>query len=336
MITIRDVAAAAGVSPTTVSHVLNNRGRIAEETRAKVLKVVSQFGYQANAHAQQLVTRRSRIIAIQMPDLGLGPSPALPYSAYFLELINGAAAAADSLEYALFVAPSGGNANLLNGFAIDGAIVVDPQGDEPVFASRATVVTVGVPLQGTHDALSVDNDHAQAARIVLDYFDGQGCRRPALLADTTRRSYVNDVLTGYRAWIAERDAEEIVVTPGSLTATALDRAVATLVDAHADAVYASSDDLALGLLDAASRAGIKVPDNLVVAAAVDSRSLTLTSPQISATDLFPHRTGATAARLLIESIESGSPTARTEMIPTRFVARSSTGNLAETAIEDGA
>ena len=161
--TIKEVAAAAGVSPTTVSHVLNNRGRIAEQTRARVLEVVRQFDYQANAHAQQLVTRRSRIIAIQMPGPGLAGSPALPHSAYFLELINGAAAAADNLNYAVFVAPSGGKASMLNGFAIDGAIVVDPQGEEPVFASRATVVTVGVPLRSGHDTLSVDNDHARAA-----------------------------------------------------------------------------------------------------------------------------------------------------------------------------
>ena len=322
--TIKEVAAAAGVSPTTVSHVLNNRGRIAEDTRARVLEVVRQFGYQANAHAQQLVTRRSRIIAIQLPDPGLTGGPALPQSAYFLELINGAAAAADSLNYAVFVAPSGGNASILNGFAIDGAIVVDPQGKEAVFASRATVVTVGVPLQSAHDALSVDNDHARAARVVLDQFQGQGRRCPALLADRTGRSYVNDIRAGYSAWIAEHETADVVVTCGSLNKTALDRAMAKLIAAGADAVYTSSDDLALGLLDAAFRAGLSVPDDLAVAAAVDSRSLTLTSPQISATNLFPRRTGATAARLLIESIENGSEAATTQRIPTRFVARAST------------
>lgn len=325
MTTIKEVAAAAGVSPTTVSHVLNNRGRIAEETRARVLEVVSQLGYQANAHAQQLVTRRSRIIAIQMPDSGHTRSPALPQSAYFLELINGAAAEADSMNYALIVAPSGGNASILNGFAIDGAIVVDPQGNEPVFASRATVVTVGVPLQRARDALSVDNDHARAARVVLDHFHSQGRRRPALLADRTRRSYVNDVCAGYHDWVTEREIAEVIVTPGSLNRTVLDRAMAKLVAAGADAVYTTSDDLALGLLDAAFRAGVAVPDDMVVAAAVDSSSLTLTSPQISATNLFPRRTGATAARLLIESIETGSGAATTKMIPTRFVARASTG-----------
>ena len=328
MTTIKDVAAAAGVSPTTVSHVLNNRGRIAEETRTKVLEVVSQLAYQANAHAQQLVTRKSRIIAIQMPNLGGTSGPALPHSDYFLDLINGAAATADSLGYALVVASSGGNASILNGFAIDGAIVVDPQGDEPVFNTHATVVTIGVPLRRSHDVLAVDNDHARAARVVFNHFVAHGRRRPALLADRTRRSYVNDVVAGYRTWADQHGATEIVVSPASLERSAIDLAFQELRAAGADAVYASSDDLALGLLDAAMRAGLRIPDDLGIASAVDSKSLLLTSPQISATNLFAFRTGATAARLLIDRLESGTGGTRTRMIPTNFVARASTAAAA--------
>lgn len=324
MVSIKDVAAAAGVSPTTVSHALNNRGRIAEETRVKVLEVAAQLGYQANAHAQQLVTRRSRIIAIQMPDVGETPGPALPLSAYFLELINGAAAASDSAGYALVVTPSGGKASILSSFSIDGAIVVDPQGDEAVFSTGAPVVTVGVALRTTHHTLAVDNDHADAARVVLDHFADLGFSRPALVADDSRRSYVHDVIAGYRSWVARHEVAETVVTLSSVDRAAVDAVVAQLVSARTDAVYASSDDLALALLDAASRAGLRIPEELAIASAVDSRSLTLTSPQISATNLFPYQTGATAAQLLIERLENGSKITGTRMIPTRFMVRAST------------
>ncbi|MCV7282167.1 LacI family DNA-binding transcriptional regulator [Mycolicibacterium flavescens] len=328
MASIKDVAAAAGVSPTTVSHALNNRGRIAEETRVKVLEAATQLGYQANAHAQQLVTRRSRIIAIQMPDVGDEPGPALPLSAYFLELINGAAAASDRAGYALVVTPSGGKATILNSFSIDGAIVVDPQGGEAVFSTGAPVVTVGVPPSTTHHVLAVDNDHAGAARVVLEHFAGLGYRRPALVADDSRRSYVDDVLSGYRAWVAEHGVADTVVTMGSADKDTADDVVAQLREAQVDAVYASSDDLALALLDAASRAGLAIPGELAVASAVDSRSLTLTSPQISATNLFPYLTGSTAAELLIERLDKGSTVVGTRMIPTGFVARASTAALA--------
>lgn len=330
MASIRDVAAAAGVSPTTVSHALNNRGRIAEETRVRVLQAAAQLGYQANVHAQQLVTRRSRIIAIQLPALEGSQGPALPDSAYFLDVINGAAAAADSAGYALVVTPSGGKASIFGGFAIDGAIIVDPQGDEPIFGAGVPVVTVGIALCETHDVLAVDNDHATAARLVLDHFEQSGRRRPAMVADDTRRSYVNDVMSGYREWVRDKGLREITLTLASLDQRAVDRVVATLRKEDADAVYTSSDDLALALLDAALRAGLGVPKELAIASAVDARSLTLTSPQISATNLFPFRTGGTAAQLLIDRLENGSTVDDTRLIPTEFVARASTA-AADTA-----
>lgn len=324
MASIRDVAAAAGVSPTTVSHTLNNRGRIAEETRVRVLEAARQLGYQANVHAQQLVTRRSRIIAIQMPAIEDSQGPALPHSAYFLDLINGAAAAADSAGYALVVTPSGGKASIIDSFAIDGAIIVDPQGDEPIFSTGAPIVTVGIALCETHDVLAVDNDHATAARLVLEHFKKNGRVRPAMVADDTRRSYVNDVLCGYRAWVHEHGADDITITLASLDQAAVDRVITKLCEERVDAIYASSDDFALALLDAASRAGLRVPSELAIASAVDSRSLTLTTPQISATNLFPFRTGETAAQVLMERLENGAAGGDTRLIPTQFVARSST------------
>ncbi len=323
MASIRDVAAAAGVSPTTVSHALNNRGRIAEETRVRVLQAAAQLGYQANVHAQQLVTRRSRIIAIQLPALENSRGPALPDSAYFLDVINGAAAAADSAGYALVVTPSGGRASIFGGFAIDGAIIVDPQGDEPIFGTGVPVVTVGHALCETHDVLTVDNDHAAAARLVLDHFEQTGRRRPAMVADDTRRSYVDDVMSGYRDWVRHNGGRDITLTLGSLEPRAVDRVVEKLRSQRVDAVYTSSDDLALAVLDAASRAGLGVPDELAIASAVDARSLTLTSPQISATDLFPFRTGGTAAQLLMDRLESDAKGEDTRLIPTQFVARAS-------------
>jgi DNA-binding LacI/PurR family transcriptional regulator len=321
---IKDVAAAAGVSPTTVSHALNNRGRIAEETRVRIIQAARLLDYQANVHAQQLVTRRSRIIAIQLPALEISHGPALPDSAYFLDLINGAAAAADNSGYALVITPSGGKASIFGGFAIDGAIIVDPQGDEPIFTTGIPIVTVGIALCETHDVLAVDNDHATAARAVLDYFEQHGRIRPAMVADDTRRSYVNDVMSGYRAWIRDHGSQDITLTLGALDKSAVDHVIARLREERADAVYASSDDLALALLDAASRAGLAVPNELAIASAVDCRSLTLTSPQISATNLFPFQTGDTAAQVLIERLENGPRADDTRIIPSQFVARAST------------
>ena len=324
MASIKDVAAAAGVSLTTVSHALNNRGRIAQKTRIRVLEAARDLGYQANVHAQQLVTRRSRIIAIQMPTPERSQGPALPHSAYFLDLINGASAAADEARYALVVTPSGSKANILDSFAIDGAIIVDPHGNEPAFDTGAPIVTIGDAHSGSHDdVLAVDNDHAAAAHIVLDHFAALGRTRPAVVADSTHWSYVNEVLAGYRSWARQQGIPEAVITLECPEGGRVDQTVQQLLADGVDAVYTSSDELALALLDAAVRARVRVPEQLAIASAVDSRSLTLTTPQISATNLFPFRTGEIAAQLLIERLEHGPEPVHTQLIATQFVARGS-------------
>jgi DNA-binding LacI/PurR family transcriptional regulator len=323
------VAKAAGVSPTTVSHVLNNRGRISESTRAHVLQVVEQLSYRGNRHAQQLVTRRSRILAIQLPASGSRGQGIFPHSGYYLELISGACAAADELDYALIIVPPGrpGGNNRLVDFAVDGAVLVDPTGNEPAFDAPIPLATIGVPLHPTRPVASVDNDHRATARKLVEHLESVGRRRPLLVADRTHRSYVRDLVSGFREQAGERGVPADVCRLTSLSTAALDRVLDAALEHESDAMVASSDDIALGLLSRARRRGIQVPDQIMLASAVDASSLALTSPQITATDLYPRRTGATAVRLLVERVDHGadleSATDRA-LVPTRLVPRDST------------
>lgn len=319
------------MSPTTVSHVLNDRGRIAAETRARVLEVVEQLGYRSNRHAQQLVTRRSRILAIQLPDMGNSGQGAVPHSGYFLDIINGASTAADDLDYALIVVPvrgrGKGNGNSLADFAVDGAVLVDPEGTEPAFEVPIPLATIGVPLNPTRPVASVDNDHDGTVRKLLNHFESLGCSRPLLLTDRTHRSYVRDLTASYREHVEEHHAEPIVRSLGSLTRAALDRVIAAISEHRVDAVLATSDDLALGILSSARRHGMHVPEAFLLASAVDAPSLTLTSPQITAANLYPRQAGAIAVRQLVDRIESagGYDLPQTKaLVPARLIIRGST------------
>ena len=66
---------------------------------------------------------------------------------------------------------------------------------------------------------------------------------------------------------------------------------------------------------------------------MDARSLTLTSPQISATNLFPFRTGGTAAQLLMDHLENGATGDETRLVPTQFVARASSAPALSAALD---
>jgi DNA-binding LacI/PurR family transcriptional regulator len=330
---IRDVAQAAGVSITTVSHVLSGQGRVAAETRRRVEQVALDLDYRPNVHAQQLVTRRSRTIAIQVasftePNMSTG---LIPHSDYFLDLLNGASEAAAESGYALILTPPNVDISKINEFALDGAIMVDPRGDEPLFESqwhrRHPVVTTGRTTKGEPIRALVDNDHRTAALTMLNHLEQQGYERPALVMTNSSRSYIVDVLDAYRTWGARRGIEEVVVEvgeqPSRESAAAALRSLLERAQ-RPDAVYATSEELALGVLGEAERSGLAVPEDLGICSAVDSTVLQLTRPQITGTFLDPHEIGVRAVRLLLDLAAGREPKTHEPKIETRLHARAST------------
>jgi DNA-binding LacI/PurR family transcriptional regulator len=339
---IKDVARSANVSPTTVSHVLNGRGRVASETRERVLEVAARLGYAASAHAQQLVTRRSRIIAIQMPDLvGEGHGVALlptSESEYFLELINGAAAAAAEAHYALIVVSAGVDASSMRSFGVDGMIIVDPKGSEqvlqPSFAAEYPVVTTGEPVvTPCANGFVVDNDHCAAARGVLDHFVAQGRSHPALIVDTTSRSFIRDIGHAYLQWCVDHHLQPSIVAVRDASPAEMGRALDSLRNRPlpADAIYTSSDECAIGLLNAARAADVSVPQDLALASAVDSSILRVTNPPVTSVCLNPKDIGARAVERLTGLIDRKDPNGEPPplentrvLIPTQLAVRGST------------
>jgi DNA-binding LacI/PurR family transcriptional regulator len=330
---IRDVAQAAGVSITTVSHVLSGQGRVAPDTRRRVEQIALDLDYRPNVHAQQLVTRRSRTIAIQVASF-TEPSTAtglIPHSDYFLDLLNGASEAAAEKGYALILTPPHVDISRIDEFALDGAIVVDPRGDEPLLRSewhhRHPVVTTGRTTRGAPAIAVVDNDHRAAAFTALDHLEQQGYRRPALVITSSSRSYIVDIVDAYRAWAAGRGVEEVVVQVGEQpTQEGAAAALRSLLGraTRPDAVYASSEELALGVLSEAARCGLAVPEDLGVCSAVDSTVLQLTTPQITGTNLNPHEIGVRAVSLLLGLTADLEPETVQVDVPTCLNARAST------------
>ena len=332
-VTIRDVAAFAGVSITTVSHVLSGQGRISERTRQRVLKASEELGYRANVHAQQLVTRRSRTMAIQIANSVDASSTCalVPNSDYFLEVLNGAAEAAAKRGYALILIPPDAEPDSLDAFVVDGAILVDPRGDEPFFSGpweSRPLVTTGRPIRPWRDVpITVDNDLTGAAELMIDHLLAQGYRRPAMITTDTSRSYTADMLAGYRSAAARHGFDQVVVEvdePPTMagTARALDQVLGSAP--APDAVFTSSENLALGVLNEAVRRELRVPVDLGIASAVDSGALQLTSPQITGMFVYPRDVGREAASALINLIEGGPVEPRTIEVPVRLNVRNST------------
>jgi DNA-binding LacI/PurR family transcriptional regulator len=248
-----------------------------------------------------------------------------------MEVLNGAASAAAENDYAIMLAPYDYIPRRAQHLGLDGAIIVDPAGDEALTRALAErslpVVTTGRPTRGRVKYPWVDNDHAATAKRMLDHFATRGYLRPALVATTPSRSYVADIVAAYRRWSAERESEpRIVELPEPPTERAAARAARRLLSGPdpPDAIFATYDRLALGVLLEAQRLGIAVPGSLGLASAVDSELLRRITPSVTSVALNALGIGRLAVEVLVRLIEDADPVERGIVVPTRLIARAST------------
>lgn len=327
---IRDVAAAAGVSVTTVSHALNDKGRLPAETRRRVRAVARELGYRPNASARNLVAGKTGLLGLTVSTTTRAPF-ALSDFDYFIQLMNAATAAALERGYALVLAgPSRGEGPLAR-VEIDGAIVVDPVTRDPLVRELRErglpVVTTGrVPRQGD-DGWWVDNDHRAGTRRILDHLARRGARRVGVVASPPVTSYAADAVAAYERWCEERGDEPLVsVAGGDLGEGAGFAAASALLDLPdpPDAIYATLDRLALGALLAARSHDRRVPDDLMVAGCTDSEAGKWARPSLTALALNPEEIGRRAVAMLVDLAEGREPARPHELVPTRVLARGST------------
>jgi DNA-binding LacI/PurR family transcriptional regulator len=330
---IYDIARTTGVSITTVSHALTGRGRVAPATRERILRAAAEIGYTANPHARSLVSGRSRTIAIQVAGFTSSGSSSglLPDAAYFMELLNGAAVAAATHDYAMMLATYDFSPSRNQQVGLDGAIIVDPAGGESLATELLErglpVVTTGRPTRGGVQCPWVDGDHGETAIRVLEHFAKRGYRRPALVATTPTRSYVADICGAYRRWCDEHQLEHrMVELEEPPTERAAARATRTLLRGTdpPDAILATYDRLALGVLLQAQRMRLDVPGDLGLASAVDSDLLRRISPAVTGVANNGRLIGKLAVEALIRQLVDPEAPWTGIVVPNRIMPRAST------------
>jgi DNA-binding LacI/PurR family transcriptional regulator len=324
---IRQVAERAGVSATTVSLILNEKGSFPDTTRARVLEAVEQLGYRPHPAARSLAGVGTRVIALAFSHRRGMPFPLTDVD-YFARAIHAATGAALVRDYSLVLAPPTPQTDVWSRLPLDGVVIFDPVLGDPVPAAlrqRSTpMVVVGRDPNGDFDDPCVDNDAAAATAIALDHLWDVGTRRPALVTAPLMDAFVEDCGRSYRAWCAERSIEplEWVAAPPWERAPGDD--LSGLLRAHVppDGVVALEDDLGIETAAVASTLGIRIPDDLKVVAFSDREifpGVALTSVQLD-----PATTARTAVDMLIDLIENGGLDERVLDIPVRLVRRAST------------
>ena len=324
-VTIFDVAEAAGVSITTVSHVFSGNRRVGAETRARVEDVARQLGYRPRSSAQALAHGRTNTLALQLSISG----ESLVLNPFLTSLLASLSLAAIDRGFSFVYVPPGPTAAgfvgpLLEAAQVDGVVLVDPaRGDpfvEAVVERGFPYVSIGRILGVTSDYW-VDNDHRAVCEKVAAHLAAEGYQRPALLTVPFEVSYVLDYTNGFRH--AAGEAAPIVVADDLTDLAAQDAARRALAEpAPPDAFFCIHDRLAVGALLAAGEAGISVPGGLGVAGIGDSLA-SHTHPGLTSVRVFPERAGAAAVELL-EAVLRGAEAEVPALIDAQLVRREST------------
>jgi DNA-binding LacI/PurR family transcriptional regulator len=324
-VTLLDVAKVAGVSRTTASAALGGTGRVSEATRERVLAVAERLGYAANPAARHLRRGKLGILGLYLPKQVLS-------LAYYMNFAFGAAEKARDLSFALtLVAPSSAADRLVD-VPVDGFLTVDPLVSDPVvqelLRSGLPVVTgERYPGEWSPPVYVVESDHAAGMTELLDHLAEAGARSPALIAPGDESSWARALRAAYGKWCRARGIHERVRGIAfNASADAVRSAAEALLaeESPPDAIVSAPDGGAIGIVGAANAVGRRVGEDLLVAACVDSVTMELASPAITALDLRPREFGRTCVETLVRAV-NGEPTPQTTLHPIRLVRRSSTG-----------
>ena len=207
-VTIKDVAKAAGVSPSTVTRVIQNKSTISDETKKRVRKTMKELNYHPNLNARSLVSSYTQVIGLVLPD----DSDAFYQNPFFPSVLRGIAQVASENHYAIQIATGKDEKERLNaisqmvyGKRVDGLIFLYAQENDPLvklvseeqfpFLILGKSLSPFIPL--------VDNDNIQAGFDATEYFIKKGCNRIAFIGGAKKLYVTQDRLTGYEQALQE-------------------------------------------------------------------------------------------------------------------------------------
>lgn len=327
---IKEIAELANVSKTAVSTALNGTGRLDPQTRARIVEIAKQHGYQPNAAARSLRGKSFGALAV-FASVPATMSEVISTTDYFTRLWHGAVTTALERGYMLLLAPFGTGPDLLGNMPIDGGIVIDPIRNDPIVkhldARGLPSVLIGRALEASpQHHFTVDSPHGALAGEMFDHFRDRGAERVGLIVASQQYAYNVDVKRAYLDWTKASGQEPILITldGAPLESAGYTAAQQLLSGKHRpDAIYASLDRLAVGTYFAAREMQLSVPDDLLIAAGTDG-AVTRTAPiAITALDLHPDALGRNAVEMLIDQIEQEAEP-RTLIVPGDIAFREST------------
>ena len=332
MPTIHDVAKRAGVSPVTVSRVINNAGNVSAATREKVEFAIEELGYVPSVMARSLRSKRTRTLALIVSDIT---------NPFWTTVARGVEDTARSRDYSVFLYNTDENPlkqqrslGVVVAQQVDGVIIAPYDSDAQNLAQlrKRNIPTVIIDrrIEGW-DVDSVRGDSVSGARALVQHLISLGHRRIAMLSGPANTSTADDRVAGYCMALTEAG---IPVAPGlikrgeyritsgeELTHRVLDEGL------NPTAIFAANNTLAVGVIQALGKRGLRIPQDIALVCFDDLPNVSHLFPFLTVVVQPVYDMGMNAAQLLLSRLDSEvSLQPRHVVLPTRLIVRHSCGS----------
>lgn len=320
---IRDVAARAGVSAATVSRVFTQPDAVAAQTRERVRAVAEEMRYAPHPVARSLARRRTDTIGIVVPDI------ANAFCGVITKAVQDEVRREGS---ALFVSGSDEQAEDEQRWAealapqVDGLLLVSPLMPDAVLrdlAATVPIVTIDRPVEGI---AAVVADASEAAGHAVEHLHALGHRRIVYLGGPSG-SYSNEIrLRGYREACSRLEMDATELGPFNARFSAGVRAADLVLASGATAVLAYNDEVAVGVINRLFDRGVRVPDDLSIVGVDDTSLAEMVTPRLTTVRLPADALGRAAVRILFDTLTARDPLKRNPVaLRADLIIRSSTG-----------
>ncbi|ANL45392.1 ribose operon regulator RbsR [Rhizobium phaseoli] len=301
---IRDVAKLAGVSTGTVSRVLNDHPSVTDELRARVRRIIDDLGYMPDPSARSMRSKVSRLIGIVIPDLT---------NPFFSELVQSAEQAAASHGYNIIVMTSFDDAakeadriGQLTSRKVDGIILVPSNDFHTLKLPKALPIVVVDRLMPGYSGIA--SDHRSGVRLGVEHLLKLGHRRIGFISGPRHSVPANDRLKGYLDAMGQSDDDGQIQASQLIAEAAFDyesgRSAGNYLLARArserpTAIFASSDQQAIGCMRAAHDLGIPIPAALSIVGFDGIPLSSMTTPRLTTVKQPIQRIAAAAVAVLL-------------------------------------
>jgi LacI family transcriptional regulator len=329
-VTIYDVAREANVSMATVSRVVNGNPNVKPVTRKKVLDVIERLGYRPNAVARGLASKKTTTVGVIIPDIS---------SMFFAELARGIEDIATMYKYNIILSSSDQNKDkelhLLNtmlGKQVDGIVfmggdITSEHVDE--FEKSPVPIVLAGSIEETGKIPSVNIDYEQSTYDSVIEFIEKGHKNIAFVTGPLHEPINGkQKLKGYKRALEQSGIayrEELVVE-GDYTYDSGIEAFEKLLEneVRATAIFAGTDEMALGVVHGAEDRGFHIPNDFEVISADNTRLTLMVRPQLTTVVQPLYDIGAVAMRLLTKYMNKENVEEHIVVLPHRIEHRQST------------